>query len=589
MSKALQGTPASSGIAIGYAKVLRTNIAAPAASKIDPAMAEAEAARFDAAVSTAAEELEAIRTKLLGDGKEHEAEIFEAHAFLLEDEELVGAAREKITAELFDGISAILETAKEVSEVLGALDDPYLRERSADVLDVGRRIARLLSGEQAVDAAGGDSLDGVGALDARAIIIAEDLTPSETAGLDASTVAGFATAVGGATSHSAIIARSGGFPAVVGIGEGLMDIQNGQLVIVDGGAGLVLIEPDAAMLAEYETRRLAAGGRQVEYDMFRDRPSMSADGVQVELVANIGSSADAKEAQRKGAEGIGLFRTEFLFMGRDTLPTEDEQYEAYRTAAEAFGADAPIVIRTMDIGGDKELPLLELEKEDNPFLGYRAIRISLDRPELFKTQLRAILRASAHGNVKAMFPMIATLKEWRMAKQLLEEAKQELSAKEVPFNPNMETGIMIEIPAAAMMADRLAREVDFFSIGTNDLVQYTMAADRMNPKLSTLSDPFAPAVMRLIDRVITAAHAEGRWVGMCGEMAGHPLALPVLLGMGLDEFSMSAGSVTRARWLLARLDRERLQSLARAVLDVDDADEAKALVLNEVPELREIV
>lgn len=589
MSTALQGTPASSGIAIGYAKVLRAHTEPHVVSKIEPAMAEAEAARFDAAVSTAAEELEAIRTKLLGEGKEHEAEIFEAHAFLLEDEELVGAAREKITAELFDGVSAILETAKEVSEVLGALDDPYLRERSADVLDVGRRVARLLSGEEVAEA-GQDAMSGAGdATGNRAILIAEDLTPSETAGLDASTVAGFVTAVGGATSHSAIIARSGGFPAVVGVGESLLDIQNGQLVIVDGGAGLVLIEPDAALLAEYEARLLAEGGRQAEYDTFRDRLSMSADGVQVELVANIGSSADAKQAKLKGAEGIGLFRTEFLFMGRDTLPTEDEQYEAYRTVAETFGSDAPIVIRTMDIGGDKELPLLELEKEDNPFLGYRAIRISLDRPELFKTQLRAILRASAHGNVKAMFPMIATLKEWRMAMQLLEEAKQELSAKEVPFNSSMETGIMIEIPAAAMMADRFAREVDFFSIGTNDLVQYTMAADRMNPKLSSLSDPFHPAVLRLIDRVIAAAHAEGKWVGMCGEMAGHPLALPVLLGMGLDEFSMSAGSVTRARWLLARLSRERLQSLARAVLDVDDADEAKALILSEVPEVSGIV
>ncbi|MBD3922022.1 phosphoenolpyruvate--protein phosphotransferase [Paenibacillus sp. PR3] len=589
MSTTLQGTPASSGIAIGYAKVLRTNIEPHVVSKIEPAMAEAEAAKFDAAVSTAAEELDAIRTKLLEDGKAHEAEIFEAHAFLLEDEELVGAAREKITAELYDGVSAILETAKEVAEVLGAVDDPYLRERSADVLDVGRRVARLLSGEEAADA-GQDAMAGAGgATGNRAILIAEDLTPSETAGLNASTVAGFATAVGGATSHSAIIARSGGFPAVVGIGESLRDIRNGQLVIVDGGAGLVLIEPDAAALAEYEARRSAEGGKQAEYEAFLDRPSMSADGVQVELVANIGSSADAKQAKLKGAEGIGLFRTEFLFMGRDTLPTEDEQYEAYRTVAEAFGADAPIVIRTMDIGGDKELPLLELEKEDNPFLGYRAIRISLDRPELFKTQLRAILRASAHGNVKAMFPMIATLREWRMAKQLLEEAKQELSEAGIPFNPSMETGIMIEIPAAAMMADRLAREVDFFSIGTNDLVQYTMAADRMNPKLSSLSDPFHPAVLRLIDRVIAAAHAEGKWVGMCGEMAGNPLALPVLLGMGLDEFSMSAGSVTRARWLLARLDRERLQNLARAVLDVDDAADAKALVLREVPEVSEIV
>lgn len=587
MGARLNGTSASSGIAIGYAKVLRAETESSEIRKIDPAQAEAEAARFDAAVASAATELEAIRSKLLGEGKTHEAEIFEAHAFLLEDEELVGAAREKIVAESYEAASAILETTQEVAEVLGALDDPYLRERSADVLDVGRRIARLLRGEQSDGAE--ERADEGASSEGRMILIAEDLTPSETAGLDASAVAGFATAVGGATSHSAIIARSGGFPAVVGIGAGLMTVRDGQLVVVDGGNGVVLVNPDAAVLADYEARREADSGRQAAYEAYRDRPSVSADGVRVELVANIGSAADAEEAKRKGAEGVGLFRTEFLFMGRDALPSEDEQYEAYREVAETFGADAPVVIRTMDIGGDKELPLLELEKEDNPFLGYRAIRISLDRPEMFKTQLRAILRASAHGNVKAMFPMIATLREWRAAKVLLEEAKRELSGQGIPFNPEMETGIMIEIPAAAMMADRFAREVDFFSIGTNDLVQYAMAADRMNPKLSTLSDPFHPAVLRLVDRVIRAAHEQGKWVGMCGEMAGHPLALPVLLGMGLDEFSMSAGAVTRARWLLERLHRDRLGSLATAVLDVDDAAEAKELVLREVQDLREIL
>jgi len=589
MGARLSGTPASFGIAIGYAKVLRTETVPSEIRKIDPALAGAEAAKFDAAVVAAATEIESIRAKLLGEGKTHEAEIFEAHAFLLEDEELVGVAREKIVAERYDAVSAILETAEEVAEVLGTLEDPYLRERSADVLDVGRRIARLLRGGQSMAAEGERAAgDGASAGD-RVILIAEDLTPSETAGLDASVVAGFATAVGGATSHSAIIARSGGFPAVVGIGASLMDVRDGQLVVVDGGAGLVLVEPDAAVLADYEARRAAEGGRQAMYDAFRDRPSVSSDGVRVELVANIGSVADAKDAKRKGAEGVGLFRTEFLYMGRDELPSEDEQYEAYRDVVETFGVDAPVVIRTMDIGGDKELPLLGLEKEDNPFLGYRAIRISLDRPEMFKTQLRAILRASAHGNVKTMFPMIATLREWRIAKELSEEAKRELSAEGIPFDPKMETGIMIEIPAAAMMADRFAREVDFFSIGTNDLVQYTMAADRMNPKLSALSDPFHPAVLRLVHRVIVAAHEQGKWVGMCGEMAGNPLALPVLLGMGLDEFSMSAGAVTRARWLLARLHRDQLRNLATAVLDLDDAEEAKVLVLRELEELREIM
>ncbi|OXM15090.1 phosphoenolpyruvate--protein phosphotransferase [Paenibacillus herberti] len=542
-----------------------------------------------------------------------------------------------------------------MASVIAALDDPYLRERAADVRDVSQRVIRILQGatdvglatepsvvreatavtasastdpttsavtasaDQALsavvaiagsegaehssiggnagaEAAGAvisvsvpghivweDYLEAIGA-PLKQVLIAEDLTPSDTAQLDPKQVAGFATAVGGRTSHSAIIARSVGVAAAVGAGEALNDIKDGQTVIVDGFSGVIIVDPIAEELERYRALEAEYRRSQAENEVFRGRPSVSANGVQVELAANIGSAQDAVQAKKHDAEGIGLFRTEFLYMGRDTLPGEDEQYGAYRSAAEALGPDASVVIRTMDIGGDKELPLLELPREDNPFLGYRALRISLDRPQLFKTQLRAILRASAHGNIKVMFPMVATLGEWRRAKALLEEAREELRAEGKPFRDDMEAGIMIEIPAAAMMADRLAREVDFFSIGTNDLVQYTMAADRMNPKLSYLSDPLHPPVLRLIDRVIRAAHAEGKWVGMCGEMAGNPLAVPLLLGMGLDEFSMSSSAILGTRALLSRLNQSELAELAAAALDLDSADDVRALVEQRVPQ-----
>ncbi|SDS93960.1 phosphoenolpyruvate-protein phosphotransferase [Paenibacillaceae bacterium GAS479] len=627
--RTIQGIGAAPGYAIGLAKRVGAELSV-AARSIAAEEAGREAERFDAAVAQASRELEAIRERMSAEGRQHEAEIFEAHVFLLEDEELVGVARERITEGLQAADSALWETAEEVALVIAALDDPYLRERAADVRDVSQRVIRILQGAVDVGTAteprvAGEaamlkasvgreaersSLEenaGVGVTGAtnaatvpgsivwedylaniqaplKQVLIAEDLTPSDTAQLDPEQVAGFATAVGGRTSHSAIIARSVGVAASVGAGEALNDIKDGQPVIVDGFSGEIIVDPTVEELERYHALEAEYRRSQAENEAFRGRPSISADGVQVELAANIGSAQDAVQAKKHDAEGIGLFRTEFLYMGRDTLPGEDEQYGAYRAAAEALGPDASVVIRTMDIGGDKELPLLDLPREDNPFLGYRALRISLDRPQLFKTQLRAILRASAHGNIKVMFPMVATLGEWRRAKALLDEAREELRAEGKPFRDDMEAGIMIEIPAAAMMADRLAREVDFFSIGTNDLVQYTMAADRMNPKLSYLSDPLHPPVLRLIDRVIRAAHAEGKWVGMCGEMAGNPLAVPLLLGMGLDEFSMSSSAILSTRALLSRLNQSELTALAAAALDLDSADDVRALVEQRVPQ-----
>lgn len=582
MATQIKGIAASEGYAIGRAVVLREEVVPQGITYIEAGQETVELSRFDSAVAAARGELESLHGRMLADGREKEAEIFEAHLMLLEDEELIGAARERIRGQRYKAEAAMNESGEEVAGMLAALDDEYLRERAADVRDVSRRVIRKLgpgSDSNAGPVSAGNSKE-------KSILFAFDLTPSDTAQLDPSVIAGFVTAAGGRTSHSAIIARSVGIPAIVGAGDEALHIEDGQLVIVDGAAGVVLVEPENEELARYQALQREAEGKRALLGQFRGKPSVSADGHRVELVANIGSVQDARQAEQLGAEGVGLFRTEFLYMGRPDLPTEDEQFTAYKEAAEAFGQNAPIVIRTMDIGGDKELPSLQLEKEDNPFLGYRAIRICLDRPELFKTQLRAVLRASAYGNLKIMFPMIAALGEWRQAKALLEEAKRELRSKNIAYNEKMEAGIMIEIPAAAQMADRFAREVDFFSIGTNDLVQYTMAADRMNPKLGYLSDPLHPPVLRLIDQVIQAAHKENKWVGMCGEMAGTPIAIPILLGMGLDEFSMSASAVLPARALLSRLDRAKLASIAEAVLDLDDAEAVRAYVEQHVPELQ---
>lgn len=581
MATEIKGIAASEGYAIGRAVILREEAIPQGVTYVAAGEEAAELSRFDSAVAAARGELEELFEKMKSDGRENEAEIFEAHLMLLEDEELIGAAQERIKGQRYSAEAAMNESGEEVAVMLAALDDEYLRERAADVRDVSRRVIRKLgngSESEAIQASAAGSTE-------KSILFAVDLTPSDTAQLDPSVIGGFVTAAGGRTSHSAIIARSVGIPAIVGAGDAALHIEDGQLVILDGTAGIVLVEPEAEELSRYQSLQQHAANQRAELDQFRGKPSVSADGHQVELVANIGSVQDARQAQESGAEGVGLFRTEFLYMGRPDLPTEEEQFTAYKEAAEAFGQDAPIVIRTMDIGGDKELPSLQLEKEDNPFLGYRAIRICLDRPDLFKTQLRAVLRASAFGNLKIMFPMIATLGEWRAAKALLEQAKEELKSENITFNEQIEAGIMIEIPAAAQMADRFAREVDFFSIGTNDLVQYTMAADRMNPKLGYLSDPLHPPVLRLIHQVIRAAHQENKWVGMCGEMAGTPIALPILLGMGLDEFSMSASAVLPARAILSRLDRSKLAALAEAVLDMDDAEAVRTYVELQVPEL----
>jgi phosphotransferase system enzyme I (PtsI) len=574
----LQGIAASPGYAIGTAKVLSAKAVQFDKEQLDDNQLDNEITRFEAAIAATRVELEAIHDKLIAEKKEAEAEIFEAHIMLLEDEELIDRSKEQIRNEQINAEFAFFTTSEEIAEMISSLDDPYLKERAADIRDVSRRVLNKLQGITSVslnDEAG------------NIILFAADLTPSDTAQLDPDKVIGFVTQAGGRTSHSAIIARSIGIPAIVGIGSPLEKaVKDGQTVIVDGTDGQVIIDPDGDTLARYSQLQQKQLEHEQFYQTYLNQPSISSDGVQVELVANIGSVKDAEQAAKMGAEGIGLFRTEFLYMDAAELPSEDAQFDAYRKAAAAFGSEAPIVIRTSDIGGDKEIAYMNLPKEDNPFLGFRAIRICLDRPDMFKTQLRAILRASSFGNLKIMFPMIAAISEWRKAKALLEEAKQELTDAGITFNKNIEAGIMIEIPAAAILADKFAKEVDFFSIGTNDLVQYTMAADRMNPKLGYLNDPLHPAILQLIERVITAAHANGKWTGMCGEMAGQKHALPILLGLGLDEFSMSASAVLPARALLAKLSQQEMKKVAQAVLELESAEEVRAYVEQHVQALK---
>jgi phosphotransferase system enzyme I (PtsI) len=409
------------------------------------------------------------------------------------------------------------------------------------------------------------------------IIIAEDLTPSDTAQLNRQYVKGFTTDIGGRTSHSAIMARSLEIPAVVGTKTVTADIENGVLVILDGLAGTVIVDPSADMVKEYEEKKAAYEAQKAEWAKLVNERTVSKDGEHVELAANIGTPEDVKGVLENGGEGVGLYRTEFLYMGRTQLPTEDEQFDSYKAVLERMEGK-PVVVRTLDIGGDKELPYLDLPKEMNPFLGFRAIRLCLEEQDIFRTQLRALLRASTFGNLKIMFPMIATLGEFRQAKAILLEEKAKLQAEGVVVSETIELGIMVEIPSTAVMADQFAKEVDFFSIGTNDLIQYTMAADRMNERVSYLYQPYNPAILRLVKMVIDAAHKEGKWAGMCGEMAGDEIAIPILLGLGLDEFSMSASSILQARSQILKLSKEEMNGVIEQLLNMNTAEEVEQFV-----------
>ncbi|WP_025948352.1 phosphoenolpyruvate--protein phosphotransferase [Geobacillus thermocatenulatus] len=566
MEKMIHGIAASSGIAI--AKAYRLETPHLAAEKRTVADVEAEIARLEAAVAKAKEELEAIKQHALEKIGEDKAAIFAAHLLVLDDPELLNPIKEKIKTEQVNAEYALHETASFFISMFEGMDNEYMKERAADIRDVTKRVlAHLL----------GVTISNPSLISEEVVIIAEDLTPSDTAQLNRQYVKGFATDIGGRTSHSAIMARSLEIPAVVGTKAVTAEVKNGDMVIVDGLDGQVVVNPSPELLARYEEKRARYEEQKAEWAKLVDQPTVTADGVHVELAANIGTPDDVKGALANGAEGIGLYRTEFLYMGRSELPTEDEQFAAYKTVLEQMNGK-PVVVRTLDIGGDKELPYLQLPKEMNPFLGFRAIRLCLEMQDMFRTQLRALLRASVHGNLKIMFPMIATLDEFRQAKAILLEEKEALLRQGVAVADGIEVGMMVEIPAAAVMADQFAKEVDFFSIGTNDLIQYTMATDRMNERVSYLYQPYNPAILRLISHVIDAAHREGKWVGMCGEMAGDPIAIPILLALGLDEFSMSATSILPARAQLKQLAKEEAARIKETVLSLGTAEEVVSFV-----------
>ncbi|WP_281883459.1 phosphoenolpyruvate--protein phosphotransferase [Paenibacillus sp. YYML68] len=556
MTRVLKGIAASPGIAIAKAYRLRRDKYIPV--RLDACEPVEEASRLQQAVEQARHELEVIREKTEQRLGAQKAEIFEAHLMLLEDPELMDAVMDKINTERINAEYALHEAAQHFIDLLSSMDDELLRGRAADVQDVVDRMLSALRGETYAP---------VSAIDEQAVIVAEDLTPSDTAQLDLAYVQGFATEVGSRTSHSAIMARSLEIAAVVGAGVSLADIPTGTMMIVDATEGRIIVDPSAEELRSYQEKKESYERRREELRRLIAEPTVSCDGRHVELAANIGSVEDVQKAIDNGAEGIGLFRTEFLYMGRSALPTEEEQYQVYRYVLEKMN-HKPVVIRTLDIGGDKELPYLQLPKEMNPFLGQRALRLCLNEQELFRTQLRALLRASRYGQLKIMFPMIAVLEELLEAKRLLQEEKERLQQEGVELAEQIEVGMMIEIPSAALAADSFAAEVDFFSIGTNDLIQYTMAADRMNETVSYLYQPCHPSIVRLIEMVIRAAEREGKWVGMCGEMAGDESAIPILLGMGLHEFSMSASSILPARAQIKELSQAEWAGYTRQLLSM---------------------
>lgn len=562
----INGIAASNGIAIAKAY----HLAVPDLSfdKTTVANAEEEISRLDAALEISKKELEKIRENArVSLGDEH-AEIFSAHLLVLADPELINPVKDNIRNNNINAEAALDETATMFIDMFRSMDNEYMKERASDIQDVTKRVMAHLLQVSFPDPA---------LIDEEVIIIAEDLTPSDTAQLNKQFVKGFTTDIGGRTSHSAIMARSLEIPAVVGTKSITSSAANEVMIIVDGIEGTVIIDPTEDELATYKAKQEAFEQQKQEWAKLKNEPTITTDGVHVELVANIGTPEDVTGVQNNGGEGVGLYRTEFLYMGKSELPSEDEQFESYKAVLENMG-DKPVVVRTLDIGGDKELSYLQLPKEMNPFLGYRAIRLCLERDDIFRVQLRALLRASVYGNLKIMFPMIATLEEFRQAKAILLEEKEKLVADGVAVSDSIEIGIMVEIPSTAVAAKQFAKEVDFFSVGTNDLIQYTMAADRMNERVSYLYQPYHPAILNLVHNVIEAAHAEGKWAGMCGEMAGDAIAIPLLLGLGLDEFSMSATSILPARTQITKLSKADMQELSQEALTLSTADEVEQLV-----------
>lgn len=562
-SSYLQGVPGAPGLASGPAFLWqKKQMIVPRLEGRDPAEEER---RLREAIELASEQIRELSRELEADGHLDEAAVFDAHVMLVQDRSL----NKRVQAALAKGVNAEAGWSDAVEKFAGQLDalpDETLRLRAADLRDVGRRVLGILLGESTETVA----------LDRPSIVLADDLTPSETAGVDKKMVLAFCTAEGGPTSHTAILAKALGIPAVVGLGEDILKVATGTPLLIDGAAGNVIVAPGDEDRQIFAVRSRDAQERSNAELAEAGAPAVTRDGIQLEVVANIGNLDDARSALHYGAEGVGLFRTEFLFLDRTSAPGEEEQYGAYRQVMEAMEG-RPVVVRTIDAGGDKELTYLNTFKEANPFLGWRAIRLCLDQPDWFKQQLRALVRAGAGCDLRIMFPMVATLDEVRRAKALLAEAIQEVQSQGLPFAETIQIGIMIEIPSAALLADRLSEEVDFFSIGTNDLTQYTLAADRTNQKVANLNDHCHPAVLRLIERVTEAAAAAGIWVGVCGEMAGDIEAIPLLVGLGIDELSMSPTLIPGAKSLIRRLSRTGAAAMTREALGCASAEEVRAM------------
>ena len=566
MSKLIKGIAASDGVAIAKAYLLVEPDLSFTNENITDT--DAEIKKFRNALEASKIELTKIRNnaeKSLGADK---AAIFDAHLLVLDDPELIQPIEDKIANEKVNAPEALNEVTTQFITIFESMDNEYMRERAADIRDVSKRVLAHLLGVE---------LPNPSMIDESVVIIGNDLTPSDTAQLNKEFVQGFVTNIGGRTSHSAIMSRSLEIAAVVGTKSITHEVKQGDMVIVDGITGDVIIDPTEDELIAYQNKRERFFEDKKELQKLRDAETVTVDGEHAELAANIGTPDDLYGVMENGAEGIGLYRTEFLYMGRDQMPTEDEQFEAYKKVLETM-KDKRVVVRTLDIGGDKELPYLNLPKEMNPFLGYRAIRLCLDQQDIFRTQLRALLRASAYGKLNIMFPMVATIKEFRDAKAILLEEKDKLTSEGQEVADDIEVGIMVEIPSTAALADIFAKEVDFFSIGTNDLIQYTMAADRMSERVSYLYQPYNPAILRLVKQVIEASHKEGKWTGMCGEMAGDETAIPLLLGLGLDEFSMSATSILKARRQINGLSKNEMAELANRAINCATQDEVKELV-----------
>ena len=561
----LKGTNVSSGIGIGNAVIVEEKELVIRREAVADAAAEVE--RFKGALDTTLKKTEELAADLATRGGEKEAEIMQGHMMLLMDPMLTGEIETAITGESICAEYAIEQVCTTYADMFASMDDELMQQRATDMRDIKERMQRELLGLESVD---------IAALPAGTILVAKDLTPSMTAGIRPENVAGIVTELGGKTSHSAILARALEIPAVVAVPDLMSQVENGHVIVLDGSEGIVYVDPDQAVVDEFAAKREKFLKEKKELEQYIGKPTVTKDGVHIELVANIGKPQDLEKVLQYDGEGVGLFRTEFLFMDRTAMPTEEEQFEAYKAVAEGLKGK-PVIIRTLDIGGDKEIPYMGLTRDENPFLGYRAIRFCLDRKDdVYRPQLRALLRASAYGNIKIMVPMVTCIEELREAKALIEEIKKELDEKNIPYKKDIEVGIMVETAAASLMADVFAKEAAFFSIGTNDLTQYTMSVDRGNDKVSYLYSTFNPAVLRSIKRIITCGREAGIMVGMCGEAASDPLMIPLLLAFGLNEFSMSASAILFSRKLITGYSVEELQAVADKAMSFATAAEVEA-------------